>query len=76
MLRYHKLSENIEKLISENIASNISNPYKASDRDALRRNRSKDVNSLLRPSYSRDIDKILHLPLYNRYNDKTQVFHL
>ncbi len=74
MLRYHKLDENIEKLISENIANNVSNPYKALDKNALRRNQRKDINSLLRPSYSRDIDKILHLPLYNRYNDKTQVF--
>ena len=40
----------------------------------MRRNMEKDKNSVLRPSFGRDIEKILHLPLYNRYNDKTQVF--
>lgn len=30
--------------------------------------------SPLRPSYSRDVDFILHSPFYNRYTDKTQVF--
>lgn len=32
-----------------------------------------DGNSILRPSFSRDSDKIMNCPLYNRYADKTQV---
>lgn len=28
---------------------------------------------ILRPSFARDADRILHCPLYNRYSDKTQV---
>lgn len=74
MLKYHKLDWEIEKQIVENRENNRVNPYRAMDKDVLRRNMDKDKNSILRPSYIRDIDKILHLPLYNRYNDKTQVF--
>lgn len=74
MLKYHKLDPAIEKRIKEDRENNRINAYRAMDKDALRRNMEKDKNTILRPSYIRDIDKILHLPLYNRYNDKTQVF--
>ena len=40
----------------------------------VRRNSERDKTTLLRPAFVRDIEKILHLPCYNRYNDKTQVF--
>ncbi len=73
---YNKLLPEIEEQIAKDRENNIINPYRADDRDAIRRNMSRDKNGILRPSYSRDIDKILHLPLYNRYNDKTQVFSL
>lgn len=48
--------------------------YKCLDEEAIRRNMEKDIGTLWRPSYVRDVEKILHLPLYNRYSDKTQVF--
>ena len=35
---------------------------------------SSDRESVWRPAYLRDADKILHSPYYNRYTDKTQVF--
>ncbi len=73
-LRYRQLDSEIQKRIEYDRENNISNPYKADDSKALRRNPNRDKSSLLRPAYIRDIDKILHLPLYNRYNDKTQVF--
>ena len=51
------------------------NPYRAFDEDVIRReDRPADRNSIWRPSYVRDTEKILHLPAYNRYNGKTQVF--
>ena len=51
------------------------NPYRALDEDVIRReDRPADRNSIWRPSYVRDTEKILHLPAYNRYNGKTQVF--
>lgn len=75
-LKYHQLDKEIEEQILDARRNNKSNPYKASDSDAIRRNMDKDKSNVLRPAYVRDIDKILHLPLYNRYNDKTQVFSL
>lgn len=51
------------------------NPYRTSDSEAIRREpRAGDAGSIWRPSYVRDTEKILHLPAYNRYNGKTQVF--
>ncbi len=48
-----------------------------SDRDVIRRrNLSKDLATVWRPTFVHDIDKILHCPYYNRYTDKTQVFSL
>ena len=35
-----------------------------------------DRANLWRPPFVRDIEKIMHLPYYNRYGDKTQVFSL
>lgn len=74
MPNYHKLDANIERQIAENNKNGISSPYKFCDEDAVRRRSDRDPNTVLRPSFVRDIEKILHLPLYNRYNDKTQVF--
>lgn len=73
-LKYHQLDSSVEKQIKENISKGILSPYRFMDENAVRRNMGKDKNSVLRPSFGRDIEKILHLPLYNRYNDKTQVF--
>lgn len=51
------------------------NPFRAQDEDAVRREaRHSDANSIWRPSYVRDTEKILHLPAYSRLNGKTQVF--
>lgn len=73
-LRYHKLDKEIEERIKSDRLNRVSNAFKAADEDAVRRCPERDRSTLLRPAYIRDIDKILHLPLYNRYNDKTQVF--
>ena len=74
VLKYNKLDKDIEEQIRHNTENGILSPYRFKDSDALRRNPDRDKNSVLRPSFVRDIEKILHLPLYNRYNDKTQVF--
>lgn len=51
------------------------NPYRASNRDAIRRDhRSADEATPWRPAYVRDVEKIIHLPAYNRLAGKTQVF--
>lgn len=75
-LDYHQLDREVEERMLSDRRSHAENPYKANERDALRRNMQRDSSTLLRPAFSRDIDKILHLPQYSRYNDKTQVFSL
>ena len=73
-LKFNKLDKDIEEQIRYNTENGILSPYRFRDGQALRRNMGRDKSSVLRPAFVRDIEKILHLPLYNRYNDKTQVF--
>ena len=66
-------------LLAERIAhdreENRLSPYRCRDNQALRRiDRPEDRGSAWRPAYVRDCEKILHLPAYNRYAGKTQVF--
>lgn len=70
-----ELSPELVERMSADRARGWVNPYRASDDAAIRREaRPGDEGSIWRPSYVRDIEKILHLPAYNRYNGKTQVF--
>ncbi len=73
-LNYNNIREDIEQQILSDRASGWRNPYRFEDSNALRRNMERDIPNLQRPAFVRDIEKILHLPPYNRYNDKTQVF--
>ncbi|MBQ7964505.1 MAG: HD domain-containing protein [Ruminococcus sp.] len=73
-LRYDKLSKGLQAEIIRNRNKGWVNPYRCNDCDIMRRNDEHDKASLWRPAYVRDIEKILHLPYYNRYADKTQVF--
>lgn len=43
---------------------------------AIRRDPSHDKSFLWRPAFIRDVEKIMNIPYYNRYSDKTQVFSL
>lgn len=73
-LTYHKLSKEIQERIIEDKKINHVNPYRCNDEDIIRRNMEHDIPNLWRPAFVRDIEKIMHLPYYNRYADKTQVF--
>ena len=46
------------------------------DEAALRRFDTGKPDTVWRPAFAKDIDKILYSPYYNRYTDKTQVFAL
>ena len=49
----------------------------AQDNSAIRRDISRTgKDTIWRPAFARDIDKILYCPYYNRYSDKTQVYSL
>lgn len=73
---YHQLGPEILEKIQSDIDAHKENPYAFKDSDAVRRNPEKDKNTFLRPAFSRDVDKIMNVPYFTRYSDKTQVFSL
>lgn len=76
MPNYNDLSQEIQEQIQTDRKNHWINPYAFRNEDVLRRKMNWDKNKLLRPSFVRDCEKIMHLSMYNRYADKTQVFSL
>lgn len=76
MGKYIGLSDEIQKRIMEDRANHWVNPYAFKNEDIVRRRMDHDKANLWSPAFVRDCEKIMHLPLYNRYADKTQVFSL
>lgn len=74
MPNYEKLSPEITERIREDIEKGTRPNFAAVGSRAQRRNPDFDKESVWRPAYVRDVDKIMHSPYYNRYTDKTQVF--
>lgn len=69
------LSDELIERMSDDRARGWENPYRTSEEDALRREeRPADRSNIWRPAFVRDVEKILHMPAYNRYAGKTQVF--
>lgn len=73
-LSYDKLSPELQQQIKEDRKNGCVNQYRFNDDFAVRRNNEHDKANLWRPTFVRDIEKIMHLSYYNRYADKTQVF--
>lgn len=73
-LTYHKLRGELQQQIAEDKRNHYQSPYRCNDEEIIRRNMDYDIPNLWRPAFVRDIEKIMHLPYYNRYADKTQVF--
>lgn len=74
---YIQLDADIEAHIRADKAKGTHHPLAFRDADIIRReNKAHDAATLTRPAFARDIEKILHVPAYNRYADKTQVFSL
>ncbi len=72
---YLELHPAVASEIITNRVSNWKNPYSFSDDNIQRRDENiHDQATLTRPAFARDIEKILNVPAYNRYADKTQVF--
>ena len=71
---YEKLSPELSERIREDKEKNTRPTFAANGSLAVRRNPAFDKESIWRPAYVRDVDKIMHSPYYNRYTDKTQVF--
>ena len=74
MSKYEKLSAELTERMRQDIANNTRPDFAAKSSLAIRRDITVDKESIWRPSYARDVDKIIHSPYYNRYTDKTQVF--
>lgn len=73
-IKYNRIDEDLQQKIISDRESHWINPYAFKDEMAVRRNNDIDKANLWRPVFVRDIEKIMHLPYYNRYADKTQVF--
>lgn len=73
-IKYNRIDEDLQQKIISDRESCWINPYAFKDEMAVRRNNNIDKANLWRPVFVRDVEKIMHLPYYNRYADKTQVF--
>ncbi len=73
---YMTLSAELQKRIREDRMNHWVNPYACKDEDIIRRDPSHDKANIWRPAFVRDVEKIMHIPYYSRYMDKTQVFSL
>lgn len=73
MKKISKKEEQLLKKINENI-ENILSPYACKNENCQRENSNKYDGNSIRSQYAIDIDRILHSVLFNRGNDKTQVF--
>lgn len=77
MPNYNVLSNDTTKKIEQMLNDGKPSPYAFENKNVIRRqDTDRDRANIWRPTFARDIDKILHCPYYNRYTDKTQVFSL
>lgn len=74
--RYHQLSDDLQNKIIEDRKNHVENPYAFKNENYNRRDMSHGKPKLWRPAFVIDIERIMHIPYYNRYSDKTQVFSL
>lgn len=74
-MSYIELDKNIENLIKTERKNGTYKRVECCDNSAIRRfSNPHDQPSIIRSNFIKDVDKILNLPFYNRYGDKTQVF--
>lgn len=74
-MAYRNFSKDFIAQYEADRAAGVTNPWRTRNEDVVRRNPARDMSVRLhRPAFQRDVDKILHVPPYNRYAGKTQVF--
>lgn len=72
---YISIDPEIEEAIRADRAAGRTSPFRTPDGAVRRReDNPHDRETLARPAFARDIEKILNVPAYNRYAGKTQVF--
>ncbi len=75
--KYEKLSNDLRTQLEQAFALRPYADVAVKDSDSIRRySHTKKSETIWRPAFAQDIDKIMHSPYYNRYSDKTQVFSL
>ena len=67
-LNYEQLSDTLQETIKKDFSK------EKSLYTVLRRDNNRDKETIIRPAFVRDIEKIINSLYYNRYADKTQVF--
>lgn len=75
-MAYILLSDDIKEQIRKQQEGIVLSEFACCDTDVIRRNPARDKASVLRPAFVRDVEKIINIPYYLRYGDKTQVFSL
>ncbi|MDO5329486.1 MAG: HD domain-containing protein [Coriobacteriia bacterium] len=74
-IEFRVLDSELEAQIKEDRSRGWKNPKAFDDKDVIRRvDKPHDRATVMRSAFDRDIEKIMYLPAYNRYNNKTQVF--
>ena len=77
MRKFEELSPELSRRMAQDRKHITCPPPGCDDSLALRRlDLDTDKPTVWRPSFIKDVDKIMHCPYYNRYTDKTQVFSL
>ena len=71
-----QLSDILSALMEQEKKNRTYADHSCHDDMAIRRRSSNKPGQIWRPSFAKDIDRILYSPYYNRYTDKTQVFSL
>ena len=77
MKKHETISASLSKRMEQEAAAGTYIRTGTDNTAAIRRDISRtDKDTIWRPAFARDIDKILYCPYYNRYSDKTQVYSL
>ncbi len=70
-----RLSPQASDQVADILASGRLSPFACKNTSVIRRDGpERDQDSLLRPAFVRDAEKVIHTPAYNRMSGKTQVF--
>jgi len=76
MSKYEALSKELNDKMTSDIENGTRPQVAFLNKNAVRRHQSQDGVTVWRPTFVKDIDKVMYCPFYNRYTDKTQVFSL
>lgn len=76
MSGYLELSEELQQRIITDRKNHWVSSYKFQDEKLVTRRHGHHESDLWRPVFVKESEKIMNIPYYNRYSDKTQVFSL